>query len=385
MGSRAAPWSGGSVRVKPKVLCVDDEPNVLHGLRRSLRGRFDVHTATSGEEALRLLDRPLDVAVICSDMRMPNMDGAAFLAEAALVAPDATRVLLSGQADLPSLERVINSSGIYRFLVKPVERADLVRTLTDAAEQHRLRRAEEELLEGTVAGSLRLLADALAMASPQGGRESDRVQRVVARRAAHDGVPLDWEMATAASLAALGHLAIPAEVQAKLEAGEALSFEESTLVHRSVEVGADLVGHLPRLQGVADILRGVVSPSRKEPWIVTNLRSALAFVRAWTATGSQEAALRRLEGSLPPEETQRLWAVVNSQMSPVVAIRRHELEEGMELAEPLLTRSGVLLMPAGVTVDQQTMTRLRNFAVRYGLREPIRVRRPQEDPLAVAV
>jgi len=367
------------MRAKPKILCVDDEPNVLHGLRRSLRGRFEVFTATSGEEALATLSHPLDVAVICSDMRMPGMDGAQFLARAAEVAPDATRVLLSGQSDLPSLVRVINSSGIYRFLVKPCERADLVRALSDAAEHHRLRRAEDELLEGTVAGSLKLLSEAFAMASPRAAASSARVQRLVARLAAREGVAMDWEMATAASLAGLGWLAVPDDVHDRLASGKPLDPEEEAMLARAPVLGADLVANLPRLQGVAEILRAVERPRRREPWIVSTLRLALRFVQVSASNGSPEAALGVLRPELSPEQLTALWEVVTQQLNPVLAIRRGELEVGMELAEPLFTRSGVLLMPAGITIGEAAMARLRNFAVRYGLREPIHVRRPPED------
>src|SRR5277367_6724112 len=67
---------------KPRVLCVDDEPNVLEGLTLTLRRRYEVRTAPGGAEGLELLGRDGPFAVVLSDMRMPGMDGAAFLARA---------------------------------------------------------------------------------------------------------------------------------------------------------------------------------------------------------------------------------------------------------------------------------------------------------------
>ena len=87
---------------KPHILCVDDEPQVLESLKLNLRRAHTVSTATGGAEALALLDQASDIAVIVSDMRMPGMNGAAFLAQARHKAPDAVRMLLTGQSDPPT-------------------------------------------------------------------------------------------------------------------------------------------------------------------------------------------------------------------------------------------------------------------------------------------
>ncbi len=65
---------------KVEILCVDDEPQVVEGLKDLLEDRYQVHTATGGESALQLLAHRPQIAVIMSDMRMPVMDGAAFSA-----------------------------------------------------------------------------------------------------------------------------------------------------------------------------------------------------------------------------------------------------------------------------------------------------------------
>ena len=96
---------------RAKILCVDDEVRVVEGLQLTLGRRFDVRTATSGADGLELLRREPDVVVIISDMRMPQMDGTSFLAKAKELVPDATRMLLTGQADLDSAIAVVWSSG----------------------------------------------------------------------------------------------------------------------------------------------------------------------------------------------------------------------------------------------------------------------------------
>src|SRR4051812_20297282 len=80
------------------ILLVDDEVAILDGLRRQLRKKFTVHTANGGAEALELL-KSESVAVVVSDMRMPQMDGATFLARVRALYPNVVRILLTGQAD----------------------------------------------------------------------------------------------------------------------------------------------------------------------------------------------------------------------------------------------------------------------------------------------
>ena len=72
----------------PRILCIDDEPNVLEGLRDGLGRSFDVHTAESGADGLALLQQDPDgYAVIICDMRMPVMSGSAFLGQARRISP----------------------------------------------------------------------------------------------------------------------------------------------------------------------------------------------------------------------------------------------------------------------------------------------------------
>ena len=98
----------------PRVLCVDDEPHVLEGLRDSLRRSFDVSVADSGGAGLALLEKDPDgYAVVVSDMRMPGMSGAAFLSQAKRVAPNAVRVLLTGHADVEAAISAVNDGQLF--------------------------------------------------------------------------------------------------------------------------------------------------------------------------------------------------------------------------------------------------------------------------------
>jgi CheY-like chemotaxis protein/DNA-binding MarR family transcriptional regulator len=119
------------------VLCVDDEPRVLQGLRFNLEPRYRVSTAQSGAEALDLCgaDRP---AVIISDLRMPGMDGTSFLGRVRDQAPATVRILLTGHADVDAAVAAVNQARVFRFLTKPCRTTMLLGILEEATAEHRL-------------------------------------------------------------------------------------------------------------------------------------------------------------------------------------------------------------------------------------------------------
>lgn len=127
-----------------RLILVDDERNVLEGLRRllrPLRATWEVRTATSGVEALALLDaQPADVIV--TDMRMPAMDGARLLSIVKERAPDTIRIVLSGQTDHATALRVIPLA--HQFLGKPCDPVELLAGLS------RIAHALESLNDATV-------------------------------------------------------------------------------------------------------------------------------------------------------------------------------------------------------------------------------------------
>ena len=119
-----------------KVLLVDDEPNVLAAYRRELRGRFELLTASGGEEALARLEQDGPVAVVVSDMRMPGMDGAELLSHIKRGAPDTVRMMLTGCSDQETAIAAINRGRAQRFHNKPCPGDELARSIDDGIALH---------------------------------------------------------------------------------------------------------------------------------------------------------------------------------------------------------------------------------------------------------
>jgi diguanylate cyclase (GGDEF)-like protein len=138
---------GGTIVMKPVerpiILCVDDEPEILRAMALHLGRRYQVLSATSGVEALAVLQRAPAIAVIISDMRMPGLSGAEFLAQARMSAPAAQRIMLSGQSDVASAIAAVNEGQVFRYLTKPCAPSELLRVVEAALERNRARSAEQ--------------------------------------------------------------------------------------------------------------------------------------------------------------------------------------------------------------------------------------------------
>ncbi|MDC8760089.1 HD domain-containing phosphohydrolase [Janthinobacterium fluminis] len=117
------------------LLCVDDEPNILSSLRRLFRAKgYRVLTAEGGAAGLQVLETEL-VDLVISDMRMPEMDGAQFLAQVRQRWPDVIRLLLTGYSDIQSILDAINCGEIYRYITKPWDDNDIALVVRHALER----------------------------------------------------------------------------------------------------------------------------------------------------------------------------------------------------------------------------------------------------------
>jgi response regulator RpfG family c-di-GMP phosphodiesterase len=132
--------------VKPVLLCVDDEPNILSALRRVFRPQgYEVLVANGGTEGLDILQQQT-VDVVISDMRMPVMNGAEFLSRVAEGWPQVMRLLLTGYAEMDAAIQAINAGHIYGYYNKPWEDTELRLGVENALKQKRLAEERDRLL-----------------------------------------------------------------------------------------------------------------------------------------------------------------------------------------------------------------------------------------------
>lgn len=129
------------------MLVVDDEPDNLDLLYRTFRRDFRVFKADSGVDALAVLAREGEVAVIISDQRMPEMKGTEFLSQTVPEFPDTVRIILTGFTDVEDLVDAINSGQVYKYITKPWDPNELKSVVDRAADTYDLLKQRNEDLE----------------------------------------------------------------------------------------------------------------------------------------------------------------------------------------------------------------------------------------------
>ncbi|WP_435010461.1 ATP-binding protein [Tundrisphaera lichenicola] len=131
---------------RPTFVVVDDEPEVLRSLHDLFRLEYRVLTFERPTEALSALSRETEVDVIMSDQRMPEMSGVRFLEAASGLHPDATRLLITGYADIKAVIDAINRGHVFRYVTKPWDADELAAILHQAVERHKLIAEKNRLL-----------------------------------------------------------------------------------------------------------------------------------------------------------------------------------------------------------------------------------------------
>lgn len=372
---------------QPHILCVDDEPKVLEGLVLNLRRHYRVSTANNGQGGLAIIDGTDPPAVVVSDMRMPEMDGAAFLSQVRERSPDTVRLLLTGQADLESAIAAVNHGQIFRFLTKPCAPPTFLTAIEAAVAQHRLITAERELLEKTLRGSIKALTEILSLASPLIFGRATRLKQHATELVAGLGVPFSWQLEVAVMLSQIGCIVLTAENNEKLYYGKPLSPVETESTQCVPKISLQLLESIPRLELVCAILDaqeynfdGQGSP-RGAPQgesiplgaRVLKLVSDYDFLEAGGA--SPGVAISTLQGRKGRYDPKLLGALsrVKTKASPGAGgIGLASLQAGMLLIQDVMSQTGSLLVPRGHEVTEAILTRLRGLEP-GSVREPLMV------------
>lgn len=264
-----------------RILAVDDEPQVLNALKRVFRGgNFHIRTASSGKEALTIIKKD-GFDILLSDMRMPEMDGATFLAQSIEYQPNARRILLTGYSDQDSTIRAINEGKIHQYLNKPWDNDTLRDTIASEAviKHEQIDGAAEELkdLKNQIFGTrqeleavtgyadlareelLKLCGTTIKVISSLVSDLSPQVTQGVLRHSCAMAKLLKMgpsflnEIRTSSLLFQLGKLKIPPDIREKPL--YQLKPDQFTIYERYGILGADILTPMDSLDFSANIIR----------------------------------------------------------------------------------------------------------------------------------
>ena len=130
----------------PKILIIDDEPNILDALKRTLQKDYEILLAESGQKGLEILKETPHIQIILCDQRMPEMMGVEMLEKSISIQPHAVRLLLTGYSDIEAVIEAINRGHVYRYLTKPWENDQLKIEIKKACEYFYFDRAKDNFL-----------------------------------------------------------------------------------------------------------------------------------------------------------------------------------------------------------------------------------------------
>ncbi|WP_082615454.1 HD domain-containing phosphohydrolase [Acidovorax sp. Root267] len=401
-----------------RILCVDDEPNIVASLRRLFRGSgYQVATATSGAEAIAHLEQePVDL--VFSDMRMPGMSGAQLLEQIRERWPKTTRVLLTGYADIGSTIAAINSGEVYRYITKPWDDGEVLATAHQIFERHALEdekaRLEEllrsknqalmelnETLEEKVAArtsellqlsqkikknyltSIKVFSNLMEW---RGGQLSGHSRRVadLARRTARamNMAEADQQDAFIAGLMHdIGQIALPDTLLAKPV--PKLSEEETAQYRRHAVLGEQALMALDDMQTVSNIIRshherhdGLGYPDGLVGEMIPMGACILAVADTYddlqighlsstplSAADARSMIARGRGTQFHPEVVdvflQMLLKAAPGAEIPPRLLRTEQLRPGMVLARDLLSSEGAVLLAADHVLTAELIKRLR--------------------------
>jgi FixJ family two-component response regulator len=362
-----------------KILFVDDEAAVLAGYDRTLHREFEVDTAAGGELGLKAINSSGPYAVVISDMRMPGMSGAQFLAKARQSSPDMVRMLLTGYTDLSAAMEAVNEGNIFRFLTKPCAKEVLVAAINSGVEQYELIRSERELLEKTLLGSIKVLADVLGAASPEAFGRSLRIAQFVRHIANKFTFAFRWRLEAAATLSQLGCVTLDAELVQKSSSAVKLSGEDQARFDTHPRAAMRLLAGIPRLEATAWIIGQQLLPEiptqipelpessvKETVFSAKVLKLAVAFDHLRRKLSSDEEAIGHLATRRTEFERELVDALtgiraVGGGREPRI-VSTLKLATGMVLDQDIRNKQGMLLVAKGQEITNAVLIKLENFA-----------------------
>jgi response regulator RpfG family c-di-GMP phosphodiesterase len=322
--------------------------------------------------------------------------------------------MLTGNADQQAAMDAVNRGGVFRFLTKPCATEALVQAIESAFSQYDLARAETDILDRTLLGTIGVLTEILVGVQPVAFNRAARIRSHIRACCAACGLSDSWQIELAALLAPIGQLTLPSDLASKIQSGAALSEQESAVVVRLPEIGSNLLKKIPRMDAIARTIaysgkyfngqgypcdRVVGKDIPAGAWLLKILsdfvdlengrRPRSVAVRimhtriGWydpeflAAVSEHLHPPRLLKLASSPARTEMELKAAGGQAAAVEEtcweVALADLSEGDVLVEDVCSRTGTCLLSAGTVVTEALHERLQNLAALRGIREPLRI------------
>ena len=356
-----------------KILCVDDEDAILRGFQLNLRKDFDLHLASNGREGLETFASEKGFALVLSDMRMPEMDGATMLSKIKEIDPEVVTVLLTGHTDFESAIAAVNEGNVFRMLSKPCPPETLIKVLKAGLEQYDLVISKRILLDQTLRGAVDALAQSLSTVKPLFFGRAQRVRRIAKELGDALETPQSWRLDVAAVFSQLAYISIPESISEDVYHNRKLSPEVKKIVQNLPEDTQKIIEKIPGLEEVGEILSKVDIQYRFEKDDDSGVRTSASILKValdydyYEQQGHDKnliiQTLSSRNNDYDPEITYALseMLVVSDQSFRLEEISIRKLQPGMRLAQELRLDDGFLIASSGADIDAQLLKVIENY------------------------
>jgi CheY-like chemotaxis protein len=354
------------------IMIVDDNPANLKLLEDMLvREGHEVHSFPSGRLALAAAAKyPPDLILL--DINMPEMNGYEVcerLKSSALLAGIPV-IFLSALDAIEDKVKGFRAGGVD-YVSKPFQFEEVHARVETHLKLRRAQQAEHELLEKTLGGAVGTLWELVQLTSPALALRSRAIQDIVLRITKRMGTPYPWEYELAGTLCLVGCIALPDDVFERAYCGQELSPDEDRMFQAHPQTAARLLSNIPRLEVVAEIIRGQQKPET-EAFVMEQskqgaqmLHLALELDRRIYRGLTPSSALAELRVSHPSAGRMLNALTGYSPASTEFESRRlriRELRGGMILEKDFFGNGNLLILKKGTILTETWIERLGNFA-----------------------
>ena len=358
----------------PKVLFVDDQDEVLEDIKVQVSDVCDPHGATTSEEGLEIFEKEGPFTVVVSDQILPGVDGADFLAQVIRRDPHVSTMLLTGHANYADAMTAVNDGHVFRLLEKPYSPATLRDAIIAGERQRDLMVAERVLLHETLVGAVNALTETLATVKPRFFGRAKRVKRLAGEIARYLEFPHPWQVETAAVFSQMASITLPEEEAENVFLRKRLRPQIIALVDKFPQVIDHLLGHIPRLEEVREILDCLFGnplpyqkPGKEEVYQAFEiLDAALEYDYLEVEGHDSEVIIGTLKAGSKKFNAEVIEAITQLQQKSktryvVNELPLDDLRVGMRLAEDLSLDTAMLVAPKGTDITKHFLQVLHNY------------------------
>jgi len=362
----------------PKVLFVDDQAEVLDDIKVIVAEVCEPYTALNAEEGMKVFENEGPFTIVASDQILPGMNGAEFLAMVSRRDPYCSTMLVTGHANYRDAMRAVNDGHVFRLLDKPYAEQDLIDAIQAGVRQRELLESERVLLHETLVGAVNALTETLATVKPLFFGRAQRVKRMAGEVARYLNYPHVWRVETAAVFSQMASITLPEEEAENVFLRKQLRPQIVELVKKFPEVITHLLGHIPRLGNVREILDCLLvssapyqTPDKENTYKAYQiLDAALEYDYLEVEGHDSEVILATLKGGHKEFDSQVIEAI--SQLLHksrtrylVNELPLDDLRVGMRLAEDLKLETEMLVAPKGTDISRHFLQVLHNYESCY--------------------